>query len=52
MKSQDPVLAALNELSSTTSDMLKPLLEAYEKNGVDGIEAAWTVLIKETLSED
>ncbi len=52
MKSQDPVLAALNELSSTTANALKPLLVAYEKDGADGIETAWTNLIKETLSED
>jgi hypothetical protein len=52
MKSQDPVLDALANLSDTTPESLKPLLEAYESGGVDGIETAWTDLIKETLSED
>jgi len=52
MKSQDPVLGALNALKADLPEKIQPLIDAYETNGVEGLDESWRQQIKDIVNED
>jgi hypothetical protein len=52
MQNQDPLLQVFEKLADKTPDALLPIIEAYRKKGVDGLDEAWKQIIKDAISEN
>ena len=52
MKSQDPVLDALDAIEADLPEKVQPLIEAYKNKGVDGLDEGWRKIIKDIVNED